>query len=294
MKINKSVEERLNAIESLPTLPAIAAQLLRLLTENNSSISRMSQLITSDPSITSKILKIANSAFYGVRKKIDTIRLAMVVLGLNEIRNIVLSVSIFRTFSDVDDSDSFDRDKFWHHSIAVGHFARVLVKELKINTHGEEFTAGLIHDIGKIVMDQYFHDDFIKSFNFSREKKISNYAAEKKFIGATHMEIGAWLANNWRLPSKLIDSIAYHHNPFSYIEDDPLMIYIVSLCNINARKFGFSETSSFEDKKIDEKKIWREIEKYSNVQQINRNEVLNKMKEEKENIKVYISQLMQM
>jgi len=290
--IQEIITKKMERIDSLPALPVIASQLLRLLSDDKASINKMANLISSDPAITSKVLAIANSAFYGIRKQIDTIKLAMVILGLNEIRNIILSISIFRSFNDNSNDASFDRNRFWQHSIATGHFAKIIRTELKLPGHGEEFTAGLIHDIGKIIMDQYFHDQFIKALQFSSEKGISNYAAEKKMLGMTHMELGAWLANKWMLPKNLVDSIEYHHNPFSYNERHMLPA-LISVSNFYANKFGFGIDLEMTDKKAaDEDRLWNLMMSYSNSTEIDKSKIFSTLDESIDEVKTYIFEIM--
>ena len=162
----KEIEKYFYSIDNLPTLPVIAMQLFSLI-EEEASMKKIAKVISSDPSLTTKVLKISNSAFYGVRKKIDTLERALVILGINEINNIVHGISFFKLFPQKNILNRFDMVKFWEHSLMVAHTARILARKLDIRTHGEEYTSGLIHDIGKLIISQYFQKEFKQIINSS-------------------------------------------------------------------------------------------------------------------------------
>jgi putative nucleotidyltransferase with HDIG domain len=223
------VRQKLQKIDNLPTLPVVASKLLEMLSSDNTSMGQIAEVLSTDPALTSKVLKISNSAYFGVTKRIDTIRLALVVLGMKEINNILLSISLFKTFPDDSELD-FDRKEFWTHSIAVGYLAQHITKSFGIATHGEEFTAGLIHDIGKIILEQYFHDDFIEILQLIDEDGVKDFEAEEKILGVTHPDLGAWLARKWRIPSHLVEAIRYHHMP-SFAQKNKLLPAIVNISN---------------------------------------------------------------
>lgn len=224
------VKSELEKISSLPTLPVIAMKLLHMIGQPEVSMTEVAKLIVVDPALTSRVLKIANSPYYGVRNRIDTIKLALVVLGLSEIRNVLLSVSLFRTFGSVEDEDGFDQNNFWRHSIAVAHFAKKLTRDFRIRTHGEEFTAGLLHDIGKIIIAQYFEDTLSEINSLVKNKGLEPYEAEEKVLGLSHMDIGAWLGEKWKIPEHLTEAIRFHHYPH-LLMDGPMLASIVCLAN---------------------------------------------------------------
>jgi len=212
-KTLNELKEAFDSIQNLPTLPIIAVRLLELLKSENSSIREITEIMSIDPAIAATVLKVANSVLYALPQKVDSLRRAFVVLGTNEIANIVLSISFARAFPWTKNSVYFDRKKFWEHSIVTGYITRLLAKELGLKTHGEEYTAGLIHDIGKLIMDQYFHREFVEALNISAKKRIPNYIAEKMIMGTTHMQLGGMLADKWKLPENLKQAILHHHKP---------------------------------------------------------------------------------
>lgn len=203
----------LSGIDNLPTLPMVASELLKMLGNLNVSMSNISKIMNNDPAITAKVLKIANSAYYSLRKKVDTLRMALVVLGINEITNIIVSLSLVKLFSSSNNS-LFDHSLFWKHNIYTAHFSKAISKFFKLPFHGEEFTAGLMHDIGKIILDQFFHNDFIQCLTIQNmSPEMDPLDLESEIIGATHQELGLWLAEVWKIPENIRQVIKFHHTP---------------------------------------------------------------------------------
>lgn len=207
------IKDLILSIKDLPTLPTVAMQVMSLTQDPESSMSDIVTVIQNDPAITTKILRISNSAFYGMRQKIDSINRALVVLGMNEVNNLITSISVFKTFPISHDKPSFDREKFWEHCALTGEIAKNISVKLGMKIMSEVFTAGLLHDVGKIIMDQYFHDQFTEALELSYSQKIPLYDAEKQVFGVNHAQIGGWIAERWKLPRNLTDSILYHHKP---------------------------------------------------------------------------------
>lgn len=229
------IEREIGDVASLPTLPVVAANLLEKLKSNAVSMQSISKIMENDPSITTKVLRVANSAYYSLRNRVDTIRMALVVLGVNEVTNVVLSLSIFKAFDKAQPDEHFDLNKFWFHSILTSQIARYLAKTLHIKTHGEEFTAGLIHGVGKILFLLYYPEQFKMVIKRSNSLKMQQYKVEKSTIGVTHMELGGWLAERWRLPNNLIECIRYYHNP-GMSRAFKELISLVSLGNYYAKQ----------------------------------------------------------
>ena len=224
----QEIETKLEQIDSLPTLPSIAANLLEKLKTKTVSMTTISEVMENDPSITTKVLRIANSAYYSLRNRVDTIRMALVVLGVNEVTNIILGLSIFKAFEDTVSCESFNLGVFWKKSILTSQIARYLAKVLNVQTHGEEFTGGLIHGIGKLILFMHFKQEFLEIIGNSEAETLPLHVQEQTYLGITHMEVGAWLAGKWRLPTNLIDCIKFYHSPDASADNAKL----VSLINL--------------------------------------------------------------
>lgn len=209
----REVKDRIVAAGDLPTLPTIAIEVSRLASNPLTGMSDIVRIIRNDPSLTAKILRVANSAFYGMPRRIESLNMALVVLGMRELNNLVTCITVLKTFPGAVGATEFDRHSFWEHSAGCGELARVIAARLRLRFHGVEFTAGLLHDIGKIVLDQYVHAEFVAALVLSRREGLSPVEAEQRTIGADHAEIGAWLAERWLLPLSIVESIRYHHRP---------------------------------------------------------------------------------
>jgi putative nucleotidyltransferase with HDIG domain len=218
--------QKLDQIEDLPTLPAVAMEVNKMLHDYDITISKLSNTIEKDQAMVSKILKLVNSAFFGLRGKISNISHAIVVLGFNTIRNAVVSISMINAFSVKESFDGFDISDFWKHSVAVAVTSKHLAEKTGIHSADDCFVAGLLHDMGKIVLLQHFKDLFQKVWLAVKENNLSFYGAEKSRIQIDHARIGGYLARKWQLPAGLIDAIRYHHDVKPDVNDRPLLLII--------------------------------------------------------------------
>ena len=202
------------SIIALPTLPTVITQLISLIDNPKTSARNVSQLISTDQALTAKILKLANSAFYGFPREIATVQHAVVVLGFETVKNLGLSVSVLERFSSAQgDAADFDRQRFWEHSIACGVAARLLAGKLRYRMPGEAFAAGILHDIGRLVLCQCFPTEFDEVLRVMRDEELYIGHAEEQVLGVTHAEVGGWLAERWNLPESLEQAISLHHAP---------------------------------------------------------------------------------
>ncbi|MDY6971043.1 MAG: HDOD domain-containing protein [Thermodesulfobacteriota bacterium] len=208
---SKMILKRLDGIDDLPTLPTIAVEVNSMLQDYDTSITKLSETIKKDQAIIPRILKLVNSSFYGFQSKVSDIGRAIVLLGFNTVRNAIVTISIIDAFSRKGGLAGFNITDFWTHSVAVAVTSRHLAHRARLQSPEDYFTGGLLHDIGKIVLLQYFQDLFEKVWISARENNLSFYDAEKEEIRITHARIGAHLAKKWQLPEPLVDTIRYHH-----------------------------------------------------------------------------------
>lgn len=204
--------KRLNEIRDIPTLPIIAIEINRMLDRDDTTIETLSHEIEKDPSIASKVLRLVNSPFFGVRFKVTTIRDGVVLLGFDSVRNIVVSLSLVKAFSGVLSQHGFNITQFWGHSIAVAMTSKKLSELARIGEPECCFTAGLLHDIGKIILSQYFSEMFESIMVKSINENISYIESEKSFTLFGHDKAGGFLAEKWKLPLHLVDVIRFHHS----------------------------------------------------------------------------------
>ncbi|MBI4773491.1 MAG: HDOD domain-containing protein [Deltaproteobacteria bacterium] len=205
----------LDLIDLVPTLPLAATSVLKRFDDRDVSVDAIARMIQKDPSLTVSILKLANSAFYGFLGRVSDVRQAIVLVGLNQTRNIVLAVSLIKLFEGKH-ADGFKVGGLWRHSIACGFLAKKLGEETSIqDPDGALLVGGLIHDIGKLVIYQYLHHDFRKIISMIQQHKIGFSEAEKDVLGYTHYHIGAELLRRWNFPEELIAPVFFHHSPWS-------------------------------------------------------------------------------
>jgi putative nucleotidyltransferase with HDIG domain len=169
-------------------------------------------LISRDQAIAGRTIRLVNSAFYGLRNRVSSIQQAIVVLGLNTVRNLTLGVSVVKVFEDNAQASSFDHEQFWLHSFATAQMSKHLAKELKRAEPEDYFLAGLLHDIGILVLDQYFHMEFLATFKTMLLTRKSMIEIEQLHFGMNHAATGAYIANRWQLPSYLGSVILAHHD----------------------------------------------------------------------------------
>ncbi len=218
------------SIISLPTLPTVVSKMIELVDNPKTSAASLARLISTDQALTAKILKLANSAYYGFPREISTVNMAIVVLGFNTVKDMGLSLSVFQVFKEAEVNKAFDVSKFWEHCVGCGAAARMMARRLKYRYVGEAFVAGLLHDIGKVVLNQYVHKEFMEILALTSDGTMSLDDAEDKVIGTRHSQIGSWLAEKWNLPKIIVESITYHHEPWE-AQNEPLLVAIVTIAN---------------------------------------------------------------
>jgi putative nucleotidyltransferase with HDIG domain len=238
----EKIKSTIISIRDLPTIPEIVREAILFMSDIDVSMDKLVDIISKDPPLAGKLLRVVNSAFYGLSGKVGSLKFALVLLGMRQIRQLIFGISVLSLFPLEPGKPTFDRRRFWQHSAAVGMISRLLaIKAYHFIFEGSEFTAGLLHDIGKIVLDEYFHSEFIEALDISEKEQIPLYEAEMKVFGCTHAQIGQWVAERWNLPENIIETIALHHSP-EMAKKEPFLVSIVHLANIFAqlKEVGFS------------------------------------------------------
>jgi putative nucleotidyltransferase with HDIG domain len=185
-----------------------------------------------------KVLKMTNSAFYGLSREIESVKQAVVIIGMEAIRNLVLSASVLDMFKGKATDQEF-QEKFWRHSLATAFCSRILARKFRskaIVDPDTAFSAGLLHDIGKIVLCCFLPSEYEKySKERSADRRSASYEIEERILGYTHAQIGSLLAVQWKLPTKLGESITFHHQPEVPAVPEPIC-YVVHLANYIAKQ----------------------------------------------------------
>ena len=222
MAINsEQVKNLIAKIDDLPTLPNVITKIMEILENPKSTARDIDNVIKTDQTLTAKTLKMVNSAYYGFPRRITTVTDAVVILGFNTVRSLALSATVCKMF--LGGSKDFDREALWEHSIAVAFASRIIAKRVRYSDEEEAFVAGLLHDVAKIVEDQYFHEEFMKAVTKSKNELISLLECERQELGMDHSLIGRRVADKWNLPLKITKVIGYHHQPeFAGAEDQEI------------------------------------------------------------------------
>jgi len=208
----KDYTDLINSINDFPTLPTIYNSLLVTMQNPRSTIQDIANVISNDQVVVLKILKVTNSSLYGFNKKIDTITDAIFLLGQNEIKNIVLALSVMKIFSQIKSISNFNVTDLWKHSIAVGVIAKSLGELSGAMNTENLFVSGIIHDFGKLFFLKVAREEYLEIINNAIENKISLSSSEKLHFGVNHDIIGGLLAKKWQLPNNIIESINFHNS----------------------------------------------------------------------------------
>jgi HD-like signal output (HDOD) protein len=255
------VHERLRGlverVQGLPTLPSILHKLNQMILNPKTSAKEVSEVISSDPSLTSKVLRMANSPFYGFQSRITTITHANVILGFNTIKSIIMSSTIFDVFGRSGKSGALDRTELWKHSIGCGAAAKVIGHRLNYRVLEELLIAGLLHDVGKIILDQFFPDKYAEVLNLVRSKDLRIVEAEVQVLGVTHADVGGWLLERWNLPKGLVETTRCHHNP-ALASDSRKIAEIIHIADILVRAIRFGNGGDTKIPVLDER-AWKSL-----------------------------------
>lgn len=214
----------LDRIDDLPPLPAIAARVMAMADDERTSAMELAQVLATDQALTAKLIRVSNSAYYGFARRVSTVREAVVMLGFKQVRQVAVGSSLmnaFKTKSRYPD-DPFNIDLFWGHSVAVAVAAETLTKKTRVARPEDGFTAGILHDIGRLVLRQTMPDRFYEAVRTASETGIPLHLAETELTGCAHDEIGRALGERWKFPPHLIDAVRCHHDERLTPEKDGL------------------------------------------------------------------------
>lgn len=225
-------------VVDLPTLPAVTARTFRLVEDERSSAQDLAVVIGTDQSLASRILRLANSAFYGFPRAIVSVSQAVVLLGFDTVKSIVLAATVFDTLSGKDVASGFDREQFWLHTVGVASAARIVARSLRRVEANLAFVGGLLHDIGKVVLDRYFSHRYSEAAMLAGRLPCPIREAETAVFGVDHAEVGGWLLERWRLPMSIIGSVAFHHCPGAAKPEHWALTATVHLADVLARNAG--------------------------------------------------------
>ena len=223
-------------VKLFPSMPGAATKLLKLIDVPDTTAAQIEQILRYDPGLTANLLKLANSAYFGLPCKVGSVRQAVVLLGWKRLIQLVMASCVNAVMGEPVPGYDLSAGELWRHSIAVSVAAEDLAKELKISASEEIFTAALLHDVGKLVLGGFVKED-IEKIEIEASRGISFEVAEHIVLGSDHAEIGAQILKNWSFPTELVNAVRWHHNPDSAGKADTL-VDIVHAANILCLMIG--------------------------------------------------------
>ncbi|KUK13310.1 MAG: Metal dependent phosphohydrolase [bacterium 42_11] len=202
----------LTKVKDLPTLPEVATKVMEVANNPRSSAADMAKVISQDQALTAKILKLVNSAYYGFPRKISTVTQAIVILGFRTVRDLVLNISISGMFNSKNVGE-LSAEALWLHNLGVAVTAKILAKRIGYEPLEEAFTAGLLHDLGKLVFIKLFPREYEKIVTIAINGNKWIRDVEESLLEVDHALIGKWVSENWKFPPQLVRAIQLHHQP---------------------------------------------------------------------------------
>jgi putative nucleotidyltransferase with HDIG domain len=237
--IQETLVQIIATIGELPPAPAVITTTINLTADLQSNISDISRILSSDQSLTAKVLKLSNSPYYGRIKEVKTLNEAVLVLGFETLRSIIMSTSVHDLYAHDKHKDL--HMKLWRHSLSTAIAARQLADHLKLRDKEELFVAALMHDIGKLVLIQKLPEWYIKIIKEVESHSVSFRQVETRVFNFDHTDVAGQLLMNWTFPQSLVDAIRYHHRPPSFRKGGQIPIaQIIHLANHLAKNLNVS------------------------------------------------------
>lgn len=235
---NPVVEEALSRISRLATLPEVVTRIMDLVDDPNASAADLESLVSGDPVLSSRVLKVVNSSFYGMPASITSIHQAIVVLGMDALRNIVLAASLTKMFQGRVSQADFNPRGIWQHSTAVGAGAKLIADRIGNNSN-EFFIMGLLHDVGTLIQFQTMRTQFRQLIALAGKSDAEDFRqAEKRLIGATHDEFGLALCAKWNFPDSIRAAVGFHHEPDQLDGELRQIAQIIAIADSLAAEIG--------------------------------------------------------
>ena len=250
------VQAAVNDISHIATLPEITLRIIELVEDPTSTAQDLHSVISHDPALCSRILKVVNSAFYGLPRQIGSINRAIVLLGLNAVKNIAIAASLAKLFRGGDLCPQFNARDLWTHSVATAAGGKLICDELKLGLPDEAFLAGLMHDIGILVAMQARKNDLVQVFaemNFATGgvPQEDMLEVERRILGADHQQFGAALCETWKFPKSFSYVTGHHHDPESLPAGSRVLTLVVAIADRLAAEAGYGFRADLTNTKID-------------------------------------------
>lgn len=229
------VNELVRRVTDISGLPEVTQRVIAVINDENSDANELQNVLRQDPALVARVIRVANSAYYAQPTKIATIHNAVVLLGFDAIKNVALAASVAELFRGACELVGYSRAGLWEHMVSVAAAARMIARRIRYDDAEEAFLAGMMHDIGIILLDQHLHEAFLESVTRSRKLGIPLARVERELFGFDHAYVGARLARAWNFPPAVRLAAAYHHEPDKAGEEGILLATLVHLSDVLAK-----------------------------------------------------------
>lgn len=240
-------------INSMPALPVTVTKVVEIANNPATSPVDLNKVISLDPVLMARVLKLINSAYYGVSSKVNSLVRAIIMLGINTVKNLALSSAVMDTFGKKNQFRALDPQAFWRHSLGVGVTSKLIAKKRKIDSSRleEYFIAGLLHGIGKIPLNNVLVDEYVEAMSLADRQKVPLYVAERRVFGFDHTFVGVQIGEAWKLGNAILDTIKYQLRPSEYegqygdiVNTTHAAIYFVTVAEIGFSGDRYPERAS--------------------------------------------------
>ncbi len=249
------VKTLVRSVKSISSLPTVFIKVGELIEDPESSAVQVGQVIENDPALTSKLLQLANSAFYGFRGRIETVTRAVSIIGFKQLKDLVLAISVRSTFGEFEDNSMLTMKKFWEHCIASGIACRVLSVYQGNRACESAFVAGFLHDLGRLLLLERYPEKCLRIYEIAREEGRAPEEIEREVFGFTHADVGSELVRTWNLPASLAAAIAFHHCP-SQANEHAKLASIVHVADVIVHSCEMGTSGNFRVPALD-KEAWK-------------------------------------
>lgn len=250
MEYHKRLAILQSHISKLPAFPATVNKVMEICHDINTSPNDLSRVISLDPVLTGKVMRLINSAYFGFSHEVISLVRAIIMLGMNTVKNLALGAAVISTLGKSKNFHALNMDLFWQHSLGVGVISKMIAKKCNVSHEQAEgfFIAGLLHDIGKVPLNRKFSDEYRLAMETSEREHQPLSISEKQFLGIDHTQVGNLIAENWKLGAEIIDTVTYHHSPETYEGEQKDILFTVILANYfaNSSDIGFSGNRCFD------------------------------------------------
>jgi HD-like signal output (HDOD) protein len=232
------------AVAEVSSIPTVVTQILEVAHNDKSTVGDLMRVVETDPSLSSKVLRMVNSSSFCLPERVHSIHRAICLLGFNQVKSLAVSLSVADVFRQAEPMGTYSRSGLWKHMVCVGAVAKLIAMRTGSGLFEEAFVAGLLHDLGIILMDQYAHPQFVQVLERSNQTARPMYEVERELLGFDHGALGAEIGRRWRFPPATLAAIEFHHRGAAAPKEAATIVACVELANAICTKKGMSSTGS--------------------------------------------------